>query len=329
MNRMKSIFIFSISLLALHSHANTLDRIEYKLERINLATNNLAEEVNEINNIINGDPFVPFTNWNGNLYPVELYSTNTQVQLAHITGLSRFPRSQAALRIPHIEEYGGIWWRNVVAESWIGVNPTNQSNFIVATTQDRSNLRETLGVIALFSIDGGDTWDQAHIPLTRCSDSTPGHSLGDFQTASKPTVAFDRDGSNQYLICVSNNYGTEALGEFSPHKDEAIVLVRSQDGGASWNEPNIVFGDDGQDHLLFVASVWANPFVDDLVYAVWSDFQYIVGNGNNSVIRVARSFDAGNTWEPPMDVVTVDSSAENFFPFRPEILVSPFGADVL
>lgn len=315
------------SLLIVSVQADILDRIEYKLGRVQGQVIDLNGRVTELENVQNGEPSVPFSNWDGNLYPVELASG--QVSLKHVTGLSRFPRSQAALRIANIEDFGGIWWRNVVGESWFDINPFNLSQMIVGTTQDRSNLQDSLGVILLYTADNGDTWDQAHIPLSRCSDSVTGHSLPDFQRSGKPCVAFDANGSNAYLSCVSNNIRLESPSDTSPHRDEAIILTRSQDGGTSWNEPQLVFGDDGADHWLRSPTIWADTAINNAVYALWSDWQFFVGNGNNSFIKLCRSFDAGTTFEPPIDVVTVDSSIANFAPNEAQILVSPVSPNTL
>ncbi len=319
---LKKILILSI-LGTTYLLADIQKRIEYKLGRVQAQTFSLAEEVDDINNIMEGNPFVPFSNNDGNLYPCNLASDPVKLQL--ISTLSRLPRTQSALRIPEAEDFSGIWWRNVASTSWLTVNPTNQANRIIAFSRDRSNLQDPLSIDVYYSLDGS-TWGQASTIFNRVQGPTNPRCVRDFQIVTDPFLAFDNDGSACNLIFIGNNVRPEMPSDTSPHQEQAVIVSQSQDGGATWNQPQYVTADDGRRHWYVTPTIWANPFVNGLIYAVWADLRYFVGNGNTCVIQISRSFDGGNSWEVPVDVYTIDSSVNQEAFFLPEVRISRFGS---
>lgn len=328
MKKLNKIVFLVLLGCASFASADILDRIEYKLGRVATQNAIIAGEVNELENIINGEPHVPFTNNDGNLYPVQ--DAVSPISLRHVSELSRLARSQAALRIPNIESFGGTWWRNCESACWLAVDPNDDRHMLVVLDQDRSNLEFSLGVDIFYTFDAGNSWTQSHVPLSRCQGASPGHSNIDFERAARPSVTFDSDGSSIYVVLIASNVRLEGdISDSSLHHDEAIILIKSNNGGNSWSEPQIIFGDDGADHFLASPTIWVNPYNDDVVYAAWTDMQFFVGNGNNSIIKVSRSLDAGTVWEPPVDALIVDSSIANFAPFEAQILVDPSPSHML
>lgn len=304
--------------------ANICDRIEYKLNRVGAQTNNLNDRVTDLEEIINGVPSIPFTNWDGDLYPVA--SATSPVFLSHISTLSTLSRSLSPLRIDDIERFGGIWWRNDEFTTWLAINPFSPDNVIAVCLQDRSNLQRGLGALGLDifnSLDGGVTWNQSNMVLSRSQGSPGVKTNADFQFIETPSVVFDPSSGTAYIVFVARNFRSNQSADTSPQGEEAIVVIKSTNNGQTWSAPQIIFGDDGVLHWLQHATIWNNPFLPDVVYAAWSDLQFFVGNGNNSIVKFARSVDAGETWEPPVDAVVIDSSVANFAPFEAQVLVDP------
>ena len=275
--------------------------VESRVNRDPTCCDDLDVRVTCLEKQATGIPFAEPINNDGNLYPVEL--ATHPVFLSHVSELSRLAPSLSALRICDIERLGGTWWRNVENECWIAVNPTNPCNMIVVTTQDFYSRLSRLSSIALYTLDGGVTWNQADITLSKCQGPTLPRSDQDWDITDLPTVAFDLKG-NAYMLVTSFNVGRDATGNF----DEANILIKSTDGGQSWTKPQHVTRDDGFSHFLDNVSIWNDPHRKNTLYQTTSDFLAEVGIGTENFTLVSRTVDGGTTWQPSVIAVVTPAS---------------------
>lgn len=234
--------------------------------------------------------------------------------LVHATNISRLPPTLECLRLDESpEEIGDTWWRNTEDECFIAVNPKNHKNMIIVAHQDR--YRNFLSDVAVYTVDGGKTWNESNLVLSRCQGSTLSFANDDFYTASDPYVTFDRDG-NAYVLATSFN-STENF-------EEANVLAKSTDGGASWDRVTAITRDDGYSHFLDSPTITTDPYRKDTIYALTSDDLCDVGFPElGEQVLFQKSTDAGATWSDPNLIYSYISSDCNPYPFHPTLVVVP------
>lgn len=291
-----------VAIVGCSLNATIDDRIEYKLERLRTQINILAHDVACINKDLDGIPFTAPTNYDGNVYPVEL--AVTPVSLSHVTGLSRLTPSLSPLRVCDITKLGGIWYRNTEDESWLVVNPTDSNNMIIVTKQDRYSPFGSLSDIILYTLDGGVSWNQVDVPLSKCQGPTLPRSNIDYDCASDPSVTFDVNG-NAYFVGLSFNRGFDDFQNFS----QANIFLRSTDKGQSWTSPQAINNDDGIGHFLDRPMIWADPYRENVLYTLWDDYELSAG-----FLKLSISTNAGTTWNPAIDVLTLDTSTAAWGP---------------
>jgi hypothetical protein len=167
--------------------------------------------------------------------------------------------------------------------------------------QDRWSDGGARGLVASISSNGGSSWSRVTVPkLTKCSG-------GIFDRASDPWVSFAPNG-DLYAISLS-------FDVFDPHN--AILVSKSTDYGASWNDPVAVADD--MTAGLDKESITADPSNSSYVYAAWdrivtpggstraSDSGIFNSRSYKAQTFFARSTDGGAHWETPQQIF-VDSS---------------------
>ena len=143
-------------------------------------------------------------------------------------------------------------------EPWADVNPTNSNNVIAAWQQDRWSNGGSRGLMSGYSSNGGTTWTPVLVPgISLCSGGT-------FERASDPWVTISPNGAAYFMSLSFMNDEPSGAGG-----DNAMLVNRSTDGGASWSAPQaLIFDTDGQ---IFndKNSMTADPTDSNYVYAVW------------------------------------------------------------
>ena len=210
----------------------------------------------------------------------------------------------------------GVVYRNSESEPYLAVNPTNPSNMIAGWHQDRWSTGGAQSLGAAYTFNGGATWQQVVIPFTRCSGAVP-RSAGDFERGSDPWISFSPNGTAHYMALVVDNSVNE----------NAMVVARSTDGGATWSPPVVIARNPAQDPGRSVFhdknAITADPFDSRLVYATWTVFR----TGFVSLV-FARSTDGGQTWSPAIPIATMGNAApaeQAVFRQGAQIVVLPNG----
>ena len=247
----------------------------------------------------------------GEKYPVE--DAVAPVFLSLIAGESRLPPSLSGLRVSNadIQAAAGTVYRNCTDECWLAVNPTNTQNMAFTTHQDRwSGAPFIFGGIFLanmiaYTNDAGNTWQESEVVLSKCQGPTLPWANNDWDSASDPHVAFDYDGS-----AYQTSLGFNTLNNF----EQAVELVKSTDGGSSFNKPQTTWREDGDVHFSERQNLSADPTRPNTLYLVWED-ELSLTTGGDSLVVFQRSTDAGSTWTAPLEIMKFPSDPAVPFPW--------------
>ncbi|MCB9432784.1 MAG: exo-alpha-sialidase [Ardenticatenaceae bacterium] len=189
------------------------------------------------------------------------------------------------------------------SESCIAINPRNPRNMVGASKKfiDPHIYLFRLGVI--YTFDGGNSWQEATLPMRSGWDGM-----------TDPTVAFD-DFGNCFLVGEPLRFNRDKVGTSQDLTGLGMVVYRSTDGGATWQEPIQLTTDTTDDKQWVICD--NNRFSPHYgnIYVVWAA---------SSPLRFARSTDHGQTWTgkagEPAGSTLVSMQA-----FAPELAISPDG----
>jgi hypothetical protein len=193
----------------------------------------------------------------------------------------------------------GINFVNSEVEPWLAVNPSDGpdndgilgDNLIGAYQQDRWNNGGARGDVTSSSLDGGLTWTvNANTKSSICTGGTAANG-GNYERASDPWVDFSPNGT-AYLMSLSVDTNP---GGFGIHPN-AMLVMRSTDGGATWSNPITLKMDENPNVLNDKNTLTADPNDSNFAYAVWDRLVSPPGETPNpNAFENALAF-RGPTW---------------------------------
>jgi Neuraminidase (sialidase) len=194
---------------------------------------------------------------------------------------------------------------NSEVEPYVAVDPTDPMHLVGAWQQDRWNTGGARGLVTATSFDGGQTWELNDVTKSSvCTGGTAANG-GNYERASDPWVSIAPDGTT-YLMSLSVDTNP---GGFGLHPN-AMLAMRSDDGGLTWEDPITLRRDDELGTALNDKNtLTADPLDADFAYAVWDRLvgppgepptpvpfeNAIVGRGPT---WFARTTNGGESWEP-------------------------------
>ncbi|MGH2992304.1 MAG: sialidase family protein [Solirubrobacterales bacterium] len=215
-------------------------------------------------------------------------------------------------------------------EPWIDVNPTDEDNIVGMWQQDRWSNGGARGHVLGVSSNGGSRWRQVVLPkVTVCSGGTAAN-FGNYQRTTDPWVSFGPDGT-LHQISLSFN---DIAPPFDPEDfDHALLASKSEDGGLTWTDPEVVIRDLDASVFNDKQSITADPTEADNVYAVWD--RLLFPNSEAASVRASfvtgafrgpvwfgRSTDGGDSWE---DARQIYDPGQNDQTISSQIVVPPDG----
>ena len=226
--------------------------------------------------------------------------------LVQVSGSSPFGGCTA----DDVSGQSGTVYPHSEVEPWLDVNPTNVANLVGAWQQDRWSNGGARGLLAGASFDGGSTWQSVVIPkITVCSGGTAANG-GNYQRATDPWVSFGADGVVHQLALSFNDVAPPFTAfDF----DHSLLASKSEDGGQTWSDPEVVIRDLDANVFNDKQTITADPTDADLVYAVWdrlvfpaSERAAVIAGFVTAAFRgpawFARSTDGGDSWEPARQI---------------------------
>jgi hypothetical protein len=258
--------------------------------------------------------------------------------LVRVSGTSPFG-SCTADNVPVQEEFGDVF-QNSEVEPWIDVNPTNPNNMVGMWQQDRWSNGGARGHVVGVTQNGGSTWTQVRPPnlpeVTVCSGGTAANG-GNYQRTTDPWVSFGPDGT-LHQISLSFNDIQDAKAPFEDFDgfddfDHALLASKSEDGGLTWSDSEVVIRDTDANAFNDKQSITADPTDADNVYAVWD--RLLFPNSEAASVRSSfttaafrgpiwfnRSTDGGDSWE---DARQIYDPGQNDQTIASQIVVLPNG----
>jgi hypothetical protein len=201
-------------------------------------------------------------------------------------------------------------------EPHVVVDPSNANVLIGAWQQDRWNDGGSRGIVTGRSTNGGASWTiNSNTKSSACTGGTAANG-GDYERASDPWVAISPNGT-AYLMTLSVD---QEPGGFGSHPN-AMLVMRSTNGGATWGDPTTLIRDESQNVLNDKNSMTADPNDSNFAYAVWDRLASPTsGNVNqqafeNSIdfsgdIYFSRTTNGGNSWEPARKIYKAGQIAQ-------------------
>ncbi len=229
----------------------------------------------------------------------------------HVAKTSALPTDLSCLKLNCPSELTGYeFYQNVTFDPQLAINPKNPKNMVLVMQQDvltnaAYNGSATLSVATFYTLDGGITWNQSDLVMSRCQGATNYKANDNFMSAYFPSVTFDKEG-NCYVLSSSYNLFS-ADHQPDVNVSEGNIVAKSCDGGISWDQVSAAFRDDGSCHFLDFPQIYGDPYRKNTVYIVSSDHTCLVSDScqdpnytGNQNIFFQKTTDGGTTWTDPI-----------------------------
>jgi hypothetical protein len=221
------------------------------------------------------------------------------------TGASPFGTSSCTDEGLAGEQAHSTVYFNSEVEPFVASDPTDATHLVGAHQQDRWNDGGSRGIVTAVSTDGGTSWAE-NTTDTKSSFCTGGAGAngGDFQRSTDPWVTVSPDGTTYLMTLSLNDPNTSA--------DHAMLVMRSPDGGSSWDDPTTLIRENLPTVLNDKNSITADPNSSDFVYAVWDRLEFPNAHARAAAVANAfpfkgpayfsRTTDGGDHWSAPLAI---------------------------
>ncbi|MBF6025392.1 sialidase family protein, partial [Lysobacter niastensis] len=172
-------------------------------------------------------------------------------------------------------------------EPHLAVDPRDPNRMIGVWQQDRWSNGSARGIVAGVSRDGGVSWERQPLRVSRCGGGNATNG-GDYARVTDPWVTISPNGV-AYAMALSTTGAS-----FSPGSVNAMLVVRSADGGNVWSTPTTLI-QDGAGFFNDKNTITADPVDSDFVYAVWDR---LLANDAGGPTYFSRTTNGGFSWEP-------------------------------
>ncbi len=226
-----------------------------------------------------------------------------------VTATARIPSELVCLNVNNPSLLSGYgFYQHVAFDPQIAYNPKNPDNIVIVSQQGtlanaHYNSAIPLSTVVLYTFDGGTTWNQSDLILSRCQGATNYKGNDNFLASYFPSVTFDMDGNCFVLSTSYNLFSVDSVPEINI--DEGNIVAKSVDGGVSWNAVAPIFRDDGSCHFLDFPAIKNDAFRKHTVYVVASDNTCFVNDScqdpsytGSQNITFQKSTDEGSSWSP-------------------------------
>jgi hypothetical protein len=177
---------------------------------------------------------------------------------------------------------GGVLYRAAEVEPWLVVDPRNERHWVAVWQQDRWSNGSSRGLATAVTFDAGATWTRSTPRFSTCEG-------GAYDRATDPWADISPDGTVWQV-------GLATTGaSFTANSVNALLVVRSSDGGLTWSDPVEIIRDEGAAFFSDKQSLTADPFDARHVYVVWDRLR---GDTGGPTV-FSRTTDGGSTWEVP------------------------------
>ncbi|MFL6105349.1 MAG: sialidase family protein, partial [Marmoricola sp.] len=212
-----------------------------------------------------------------------------------------------------------VSYPNAEVEPFVAVNPTDPDNVVGVFQQDRWQGGGARGLVAAYSNDGGQSWDESLAGFDQCAEPT-----SQLTRASDPWVSFDAGGRAYQSGLVLSSDGVVS----------GVVVSTSTDGGANWDAPKSLILDDATSpNFNDKPSITGDPTRVGYAYATWDRLNlpdkklqsqfHTIDHAFAGRTMVSRTTDGGAHWSTPTALFTKSSNVSTL---ANQIAVLPDGS---
>ncbi len=185
----------------------------------------------------------------------------------------------------------GSFYANAEVEPMLARQPANGEQWVAVWQQDRWSNGGARAIVSALTTDGGRSWQRTLHPFSRCGGAASG-SAGDFERSTDPWVDIGSDGVVHVMAMGFSGQSFTAGGA------SAMLASRSTDGGRTYSTPQRLVADVGATYFNDKNTLTVDMLNPRYVYALWDRLD-AAGNGPT---LMARSTDAGASWEPAREI---------------------------
>ena len=234
-----------------------------------------------------------------------------------ISGLSPYPPGVDC----NVSPQTGTVWRNSETEPYMDVDFGRPDEMAAIVHQDRWSNGSAQSTATFYSDDGGETWNLADTPITRCSGGLQAGPES-FDRASDPWLTVtpgsvgryndddddDDDEEGNRAVFHQMSLMTDRLPPFTGELRSAYSMLRSTDGGKTWSDPIVVSNlteFDAGAPFNDKNSLTADPYKRRFVYGTWQLLKDVLPDDDSAIPLQAfysdtffiRTTDTGRSWE--------------------------------